>query len=60
MLATRVSKIVASVLLAAGGTTLSVAAFGESDRIQGTVKADSAAHIAITADHSSDDVTWGK
>ncbi|MFK4144027.1 hypothetical protein [Streptomyces sp. NPDC004065] len=60
MLATRVSKIVASVVLAAGGMTLSAAVWNDVERIPGAVEAEPANRIGITAGDSTDDVTWGK
>ncbi|WP_306189510.1 hypothetical protein [Streptomyces sp. MK5] len=59
MLATRVSKIVASALLAAGGMTLSVTAVHHVQRIPGVVEAEQGTGTT-TAVETPDDVTWGK
>ncbi|MEU1402260.1 hypothetical protein ABZ471_07815 [Streptomyces sp. NPDC005728] len=57
MLATRVSRIVASALLVAAGMTLTVNFTDHVQHIPGVVEA---GHDTTTAVDTTDDVTWGK
>ncbi|MFL4948332.1 hypothetical protein ACJ6WE_13375 [Streptomyces sp. MMS24-I31] len=59
MLATRVCKIVAAALLAAGGMTLSVTVADHVAHIPGVAEAGQDAGTT-TAVVTPDDVTWGK
>ncbi|MFJ9814537.1 hypothetical protein ACIRU3_04565 [Streptomyces sp. NPDC101151] len=57
MLATRVSRIVASALLATAGMTLTLSVADHVQHIPGAVEAEQGMTKAIDA---QDDVTWGK
>ncbi|MGW0080735.1 hypothetical protein [Streptomyces sp. NPDC003393] len=59
MPATRVSKFVASVLLAAGGLTLSVTAAHQVQHIPGVVGTAQGTGTTTVVD-TTDDVTWGR
>ncbi|MEU7058499.1 hypothetical protein [Streptomyces sp. NPDC046197] len=57
MPATRVSRIVASALLAAAGMTLTVSFVDHVQHIPGVVEAEQSATTTV---ETPDDVTWGK